>query len=242
MLKPCKLLENTILTINQVFSRAQVPYWLAFGALYGIVKNDGIIPDGDLDLCTYHGQGFERVQKAFLGSPARYGMSKALISDTTEQPLYCSFGSENGYPHICLSFWYEHEGIVYYCHDQRHEVEGVGVPKSGYWFRGVPIGCIKEFHMVEWPGIPQTAKIRVPMFAGTMLDNMYPYWAFKKQKYNIGKNNEVIPEKMDYYYTGGATSPYEVHVESMKQWGDKKYIEQQLQESLKKWNLKLKNI
>jgi hypothetical protein len=168
-------------------------------------------------------------------------MSKALLSDTDQKPLYCSFGSEAGYPHICLSFWYEHKGIAYYCHDQKHEVEGIGVPKSGYWFRGVPISCISEFKMVEWPGIPQTAKIRVPRFPGIMLDSMYPDWAYKIQKYNIGKGNKVIDEKMDSYYHGGACSPYEVHVTSMRQWQDEKYINEQLSESLRKWKVKLKN-
>lgn len=241
MLQPSQLLENTIKVINSSFGYAKMRYWLSFGGLYGIVRNRGIIPDGDLDLCTLHGQPFEKIQKFFAASPARYGMSKALLSDITNMPLYCSFGSESGYPHICLSFWYEHEGIAYYCHDQHHEVEGVGVPKSGYWFRGVPISCISELKMVEWPGCAQNCKISVPRFPGTMLDNMYPDWAFKIQKYNIGKNHAVDDDKMESYYKGGACSPYEVHVESMKQWSDKKYIDDQLKQSSVKWKVKLKN-
>ena len=241
MLKPSSLLENTIRVINQVFGHASVQYWLSFGALYGIVKNLGIIPDGDLDLCTMYGSDYIRIQKAFEGSPAHYCMSKALLSDTDGKALYCSFGSTQGYPHICLSFWYVNNGIAYYCHDQKHEVEGVGVPKSGYWFRGVPVSCIDEFKMVEWPGISQQYKIRVPRFPGVMLDNMYPDWAYKIQKYQIGKSHNVIPEKMDSYHHGGATSPYEVHVESMKQWADEKYINDQLEQSRLKWKSKLKN-
>ena len=114
------------------------------------------------------------------------------------------------------------------------------MPKSGYWFRGVPAHCISELKMVEWPGIPQTAKIWVPRYPGAMLDNMYPDWAYKIQKYNIGKAYQVNKDKLDSYHHGGATSPYEVHVNSMKQWADSRYIKDQLTESGKKWQTKLK--
>lgn len=240
-LKPSQVLENSIRVINQVFNYSNVPYWLSFGGLFGIVKNNGIIPDGDFDLCTFYGEDYTKVQKAFKGSPGRYGMSKALVSDVDDgKALYCSFGSENGYPHICLSFWYEHDGIMYYCHDQRHEVEGIGIPKSGYFFRGVPKKCVELFMMAEWPGINQMHKIRVPVYSGTMLDYMYPYWPFKVQKYNVDSNHSVDAEKMQSVYQRGASSMYQVHVESMKQWDDRKYIEDQLSQSKKNWDILLK--
>lgn len=241
MLKPSKLLENTLRVFNQVFNYSGVPYWLSFGGLYGIIKNDGIIPDGDFDLCTYHGQDHKKVAKAFKSSPARYCISKALLSDVDGKALYCSFGSQAGYPHVCLSFWYLHDGIYYYCHDQRHEVEGEGVPKSGYFFRGIPEAALREFKMVEWPGIPQLTKVRVPRYPGIMLDNMYPDWAYKVQKYNIDRGNHIEKEKLASYHHGGACSPYEIHVNSMKQFGDSKYIATQLEESMKKWRVKTKN-
>ena len=241
MLKPSQLLENTIRVINQVMNYSKTPYWLAFGGLYGIIKNDGVIPDGDFDLCTFYGEDFGKIEKAFRASPARYCMSKAIVSDTdNSKALYCSFGSECGYPHICLSFWYKHDGILYYCHDQHHEVEGVGVPKSGYFFRGVPEACVKEFKLVEWPGISQINKIRVPRFPGLMLDNMYPDWAYKIQKYNVNGNHEINKDRLESYHHGGACSPYEIHVNSMKQFLDDKYIENQLKESKRKWEIKLK--
>lgn len=239
-LKPSPILENSIRVINQVFNYSRVNYWLAFGGLYGIIKNDGIIPDGDFDLCTNYGEDYRKIQRAFQASPGRYGMSKALVSDVEpNNALYCSFGSEARYPHICLSFWYEHKGIMYYCHDQRHEVEGVGSPKSGYFFRGVPKHTVESFTLVEWPGINQMHKIRVPTYSGTLLDHMYPYWAFKVQKYNISNNN-VDKENLASYYQRGASSPYEVHVDSMKQWSDDKFIEEQLKISQKKWDTLLK--
>lgn len=241
MLEPCKKLESAISVINTVMNYARVKYWLSFGGLYGLIRNNGTIPDSDLDLCTNYGVDHNRIIKAFSGSPGRYNNTKVLVSDVDRtKALYAAFSSSAGFPHICLSFWYEHNGIAYYCHDQKKEVEGVGVP-SGYFFKGCPVECIKEFKMVEWPGISQMYKIRVPRFPGRMLDNMYPDWAYRIQKYNV-ENNKVQPDKLDSYHKAGAKSPYEVHVSSMAQWNDRRYIDDQLTKSMQRWNSLLKNM
>ena len=242
MLEPCKKLESAISVINQVMNYSQAKYWLSFGALYGLIRNNGVIPDSDLDICVNYGTDHNKIVKAFSGSPGRYNCTKVLLSDTDRtHALYAAFSSAAGYPHICLSFWYEHDGIAYYCHDQKKEVEGEGVPAAGYFFKGVPVECIQEFKMVEWPGIPQMTKIRVPRFPGRMLDNMYPDWAYRIQKYNV-ENYRVNEEKLDSYHKAGATSPYEIHVTSMAQFKDSRYIKDQLSKSRLRWDAKLKSM
>jgi hypothetical protein len=48
MLKPGQTLENTIRIINEAFHYSSIPYWLCFGGLWALIKNEGVIPDGDL--------------------------------------------------------------------------------------------------------------------------------------------------------------------------------------------------
>jgi len=246
MVKPSKELESAIRIINQTMNYASVPYWLAFGGLYALIKNNGVIPDGDFDLCTYYGQDYRRIEKSFKGCPGRYIMTKALVDDTRQDyALYCSFSSEIGFPHICLSFWYPHNGIYYYCHDQHHEVTGVGFPKSGYHFRGVPGTFIENvpenFRMAEWPGVVQTAKIRVPRFPGIVLDNMYPDWAYKTQRYEVRTGAPVNEEKLGSYHKGGAISPYALEIKSMADFNNAGLISKQLEKSRAAWSIRLKN-
>lgn len=242
MIEPSQKLENTFKIINQVFNYAGVKYWLCFGGLWGLVRNDGVIPDDDLDLCVFYSNDYKRIEKAFKMSQGRYTMIRAMVDDKNkENALYCGFESEVGYPHICLSFWFIQNGVYYYCHDQMNEVEGIGVPKSGYFFRGVPEYCIKETMMVEWPGINQMTKICVPAYPGGVLDNMYPNWAYKKQRYEI-KKNVIQKDKMVSYHHGGAMSPYTVHVNSMADFNNRQLIDDQLRQSKIEWDKYLRSL
>jgi hypothetical protein len=244
VLTPGKELENALRIINGTMNYAGVPYWLCFGGLWALIQNNGVVPDGDLDLCTYYGQDYKRVAKAFEGSPGRYKMMKAVVDDTNGNALYCHFVGSTGLPHICLSFWYLHDEIRYYCHDQHHEVEGTGSPKSGFYFRGIPAYAVHEdpenFRMSEWPGINQATKVRVPRFPGVVLDNLYPDWAYRKQRYEV-KRNQVIPELMASYHKGGAISPYAVHVQSMKDWQNGWHVKDELEKAKQAWIVRLKN-
>lgn len=245
LLGPGRNLEIALRIIPQAFNYATVPYWLCFGGLWALIRNNGVIPDGDFDLCTYYGHDFRRIEKAFRGVPGRYVMTKAIVDDTNQdKALYCAYSSQEGYPHICLSFWYLHNGIRYYCHDQHHEVEGVGVPKSGYFFRGIPAYAVDDipnnFRTVEWPGVNQQFKIRVPRAAVVILDNLYPDWAYKKQHYEV-KPGVIQEDKMVSYHRGGAISPYAVHVQSMNTWKNEGHVKQELEKSKEKWLIRLKN-
>jgi hypothetical protein len=241
MIRPGQPLQNAINVINQTMKYSGVEYWLCFGGLWGLIMNEGTIPDGDLDICVRYGDDYKRIQKAFAASPGGYAMSKALLDDTDRsKALYCGYGSRIGLPHICLSFWYPHKGLLFYCHDQHFEVKGEGVPPSGYFFKGVPEHALRDFKVVEWPGIVQSTKINVPMFPGVVLDHLYPAWAYRKQKYLIDKKNTVEPEKMVSYHKGGAISPYRVHVKSMAEFKRDDLIAIQLKESEKKYRAELK--
>jgi hypothetical protein len=243
MLKPGDLLERTIRVVQSAFQYAGVPYWLGFGGLWGLIQNEGVVPDSDLDYCTYYGGSYERLVKSMSMSPGRYTATRVLLDDTNPSAaLYAGFNSSVGYPHICVSFWYKHKGIRYYCHDQRHEVQGVKAPPGGYWFRGVPAEAVdgdEMFRMVEWPGINQQFKVRVPRFPGVILDHCYPDWPYRKQRYNI-QEHKIQKDKMASYHKGGATSPYAVYVKSMRQWRNEAYIQNQLAEGRQKWNTRLK--
>ena len=233
------ILEKTIKIINFVFRYAGLPYWLGFGGLWGLVRNEGVIPDGDLDLCTFYGGDWRRLVRCFQNNG--YTLAKALLNDTDPKNIvYCGFNRE-GFPHICVSFWYLHNGIRYYCHDQHHEVGGEGVPPSGYFFKGVPECHLEHFRMVEWPGIRQDTHIRVPRMPGALLDYSYPDWAYQKQRYNLLKH-EINKEKTVSIFKGGAISPYMVHMKSMAQWNNKGYIDQQLEAGKNKWLAKLKEL
>jgi hypothetical protein len=235
-LPPSKELECALRVIDNVMKYADTKYWLCFGGLWALVQNDGVIPDGDLDLCTYYGTDFRKIERAFAGSPGQYAMTRAMVDDTApENALYCSFSSGCGFPHICLSFWYLHNGIRYYCHDSLREVEGVGSPKSGFFFRGIPGEYVENipgnFREVEWPGVNQMAKVRVPrLHVGAILDMLYPDWPYKKQRYEV-RTGRVDPSRMASYHKGGAVSPYNVHVKSMADFKNGELVAMQLSKS-----------
>ena len=238
--------ERVLRIVQQVMSYSGTPIWLCFGALWARIMNNGVIPDGDFDFCTYHGVDYLRIEKAFKAAPGRYVLTKTLLDDTDQgKALYCSYGSQEGLPHICLSFWYLHDGIRYYCHDQHREIaEGsCGVPPSGYWFRGIPAPLVADeidnFRMAEWPGVNQMVKVRVPRFPGMILDNMYPDWAYKMQHYEV-KTGIIQEEKMVSYFKGGAISPYCVHVKSMNNFNNKAHVDGELLRSMLEWKKKLK--
>jgi hypothetical protein len=243
-LKPGKTLEATLRTVDRIFGKLHIPYWLSFGGLWGLVKNNGTIPDGDLDFCVHYGVDWERVISMF----ERFGWakSKVMLNDTDHKhAVYFGF-NKKGFPHMCVSCWFLHDGIRYYCHDQNRDLcQGtIGVPKSGYYFKGVPaIHTDGEysFKKVEWPGISGITKVCVPVMAGAMMDYMYPCWEFRKQRYTP-IDYEPQEDKMVSIWKSGAMSPYMVHVRSMDEWNDKGKIDNQLRVSRIKWDAKLKEL
>lgn len=236
MIEPSERLQNTIRLIHKGFSYARSPYWLCFGGLWGIAQNGGVIPDGDLDICTYYGEDYERITKAFAA--LGYNRTRCMIDDTNpKNAVYCSFDHPK-FIHFCLSFWFKHGENRYYCHDSGNEIKGVAVPSIGYHFRGMPASIVEGdhmFRMIEWPGIEQLYKIRAPRFPGAILDATYEDWAYQKQKYVISKKHPVKPEKMVSYHKGGAVSQYAVWVQSMAQWNDPRHVATQLENAKRKW-------
>jgi hypothetical protein len=222
--------------------------------LIAIAKKDGIIPDGDIDICTYyeHADRWKVIKERFESQG--FNMSKAILNDVDpSRIMYCGFNwkekqtreqyaSEEFYPHICVSFWYLHNGIRYYCHDQNHELNGPGVPMSGYFFKGFSNEYICDdtfFKRIEWPGIPGQYKVSVPIFPG--LDSMYPGWLYNQQRYIVDRFN-VQPDKLRDICRSGAISKYMVHVNSMGQWNDENYIKQELTKGELAWKLKVKQM
>jgi len=252
-LAPNKKLEETIRIVDFICRQFRMQYWLAFGGLIAIEKKNGVIPDGDLDFCTFYenSHNWEKIVKKFESHG--FAMSKALLNDTdVSRIVYFGFNHRENkniadpqeqWPHICFSFWYLHNGIRYFCHDEKREVKmgQSGVPASGYYFKGVPDNVLNNdlfFKYVEWPGIPGQYKVKVPVFAGAFLD-LYPCWAYNKQKY-IVENYKAIDSKLDDVCKSSAISRYMVHVKSMNQWNDPAYISEQLKESEQKWLSRIK--
>jgi len=241
-LEPGKLLENAIRTIDTAFRYAGVHYWLHFGALYGMALRDGTIPDADFDCCVYYGSDWMKIVKSF--ESYGYTMSKAIVNDTdSNNIMYCGFNKPE-WPHVCVSFWYLHDGIRYYCHDTHHELKPgeIGIPASGYYFKGFPDFFVSDksmFKRVEWPGINQSFKVSVPVFP--LLDYMYPGWPFVRQKYTINKN-QIEHDKMCSIRAAGAISPHMVHLTSMRQWNDTEYIKSELRKGEDRWRQEIKKI
>ena len=245
-IEPGKRLQNTLSVVHRAFHSAGVPYWLSFGGLWGLVRNNGIIPDNDLDFCTYYGADHERLAKILGGFG--YTMTRCMLSDVEPRAVYASFDHPQ-WIHFCLSFWYPYQppngpALRFYCHDSAHEIQGVGIPTVGYHFRGTMAEWVDGSDMfldAEWPGIQQMIKVRVPRFPGGILDTCYPAWAYKKQRYNLAAH-EVIPEKMRSYYHGGAMSKWAVSVKSMRQWEDHRHVAEQLAVAEERWRRRLREV
>jgi len=236
---PGPITENMIKVIDSSFNRAKMPYFLSFGGLYAIMGNNGVIPDGDLDVCTYYGQDHHALEKAFAS--VGYEMSKCIIDDVTGLALHCGFNPkrwDGKNLHVCVMFMFPHGDQFYWCHDSKHELSGVGVPTSGYYFKGVEAWYIENleslFRMVEWPGISQKHKIRAPLFSGRFLDECYPLWGFKNQKFSIPRPG-IVPKdgRLVSFHQGGAKTLYSLNVTSMKEFKDEDNILHQLNESEK---------
>lgn len=236
---PGPVIQNVCRDVELAMSGIEC--WLGFGGLFGIVKNFGIIPDADFDFCVFYGTDWHSVVDRMASKG--YSMSRVLLDDTNpKMALYAGF-NKPGSPHVCISFWYQWENTYWYCHDQKHEVKGAGVP-SGYWFKGIPSTFIGPgmFFKAEWPGIEQTFKVNVPIFAGSILDYCYPCWAYNKQRYVIGNSKTVDVSRLGAVRAGHAVSPLMVHMKSMEQWLDEKYIDQEIGKGRTEWEKEVKRV
>ena len=219
-LPPCEALEESINIFNNILYDK---YWLCFGGLYGQISNQGIVPDGDLDICVMYGEDYRAIVESFARQ--RYTMQRVLLNDTDQnRALYAGF-NRPGMPHVCVSFWYLHEGKRWWCHDSLNELRGVGVP-SVYNLKGCPEDYLQSFRYAEWPGIPCRTKVRVPDKGPSILDLCYPGWAYKMQRYQVEHYRpqwDKIVSVNDPLYARGrffenAASPYQAKLKSMREW------------------------
>ena len=241
-LAPGKSLERTLKDISEIFSG--IPHWLCFGALWGLIRNRGVIRDCDFDMCVFYGTDWEFI--AARATKAGYKIKKTVLDDTNNKALYMGMYRDDIY--ICVSFWYPFDDYCFWCHDQNQEVkDGPGVPVSGYYFKGCEKWMVSAFMQVEWPGIIQNIKISVPVCAGSLLDLCYPAWPYLKQRYVI-KNyqydeNNCISVNDPIYFKGAkerAGSRYMVHVKSMNEFNNKEKIRTNLSESIREWDSMIK--
>jgi hypothetical protein len=248
-LAPSKQLENALKVVHTSFNSAGIPHWLMFGGLWGMIVNRGIVPDSDLDFCARYPANWKVLAR--MMEVRGYHIRKVLLNDADkENALYMGF--DNGEVHICVSFWYKWQEMYFWCHDQNNEVEaGEGIPsRQGYFFKGCPQNLIdgdERFMVVEWPGIPGDTRVRVPVFAGELLDLCYPGWMYWKQRYNVHnyqfqeeKCVSVNNPKFNKNASRLAMSPYMVNVRSMNDFSDEAAIRRQLSESRAKWEESLK--
>ena len=243
VLTPSRQLEHTIMDIQTIFEESKTPHWLMFGALWGLVAGRGVVPDGDFDMCTYYGQDWKPIARA--AEAEGYTVKKVMLDDTDQaKALYMGFFKGDIY--ICLSFWYPFDKYRFWCHDQFLDVkDGVGAPTQ-YFFKGCPAWMVEgdRFYKAEWPGVDQRYTIRVPSFAGSLLDLCYRNWAWFKQRYVIQDFRPEF-EKMvsvnDPIFNRNnpdvhANSPYKVHIKSMAEFKDAAKINLQLKASEEAWN------
>lgn len=241
--KPSRELEQTVNIINEVFGKRD--YWLCFGGLWGIIMNDGVIPDDDVDVGVLYPYDWRRVEKRFRSYG--YRLSKAMVNDQDQnQVLYAGFEHSQRF-HICVSFWYPHDGYRYFCHDSQGCIpagSGAQIPSKGYSFKGVPAYAVEDqergFKMVDWPGLPGKTKVRVPIYPGVILDHLYPAWAFRKQRYVLQEYGEVHHDKMASYHKGGAISPMRIHARSMADFNNAKFVQNELERNTADYRMRLK--
>jgi hypothetical protein len=91
------------------------------------------------------------------------------------------------------------------------------------------------FKYSEWPGINQAHKVRVPLFAGSMLDNEYLCWGYTKQRYVIDRKHSIDPERMASIHKGGVASRFTIHLDSMSEWGNDAHIKIKLDQAHRAW-------
>lgn len=241
---PSDELERTFNLLIHSFRVSGIPWWLNFGALWGYVKNNGVIPDHDLDIQTYYGKPWKRIKTVLEGRG--YTMTRAMLNDVDRgNAVYMAFNHPK-FLHLCITFVYPSHGIYWYCHDNHFTVDGVGIPKIGYFFKGFPERLVKPGTLplvdVEWPGISQQIKIPVPFDSGAMLGLLYPAWFTKKQRYNVDSKHTVIEEKMVSIHKGGAISEYMVHLDSMADFDNAVKYQKAFDEGTRNYNIHLKNM
>jgi len=215
---PGPAIDTMIRVLNDVFKDR---YFLAFGALYGLIRNEGTIPDGDIDVCTYYGSDIAPIEAAFKRKG--YHLSKCILSDTDGLPVYAGFNPnrwDGKHLHVCVLFMVECRGIYFWGHDRAQEMEGTGVPER-FYLNAVDADHLEphdhNFRMVEWPGIKQVNKVRIPLCSGRFLDDCYPLWHSRCQKYNIPHSGAVNSGgRTTCYHRGGAYTKYRVDVKSIK--------------------------
>lgn len=240
---PSKGLEQTVQIINDVFAKRD--YWLCFGGLWAIIMNNGEIPDDDVDVGVLYPHDWRRVERRFRSYG--YRLSKAMVNDQDqERVLYAGF-EHSQYCHICVSFWYPHDGYRYFCHDSQGCIPagaGAQIPSKGYSFKGVPAYAVEDqergFKMVDWPGLPGKTKVRVPIYPGVILDHLYPAWAFRKQRYVLDGYGDVRPGQMASYYKGGAISPVRIHAKSMSDFDNPQFVASEIARNADDYRVKIK--
>jgi hypothetical protein len=235
-------MESTFKIINSCMSYTRTKWWLDFGGLWGLIKNNGTIPDGDLDICCLYPAPWQKIRKMFEGRG--YSCTRVMLNDAdNSQAVYMSFDHPK-FLHICLSIWYPARGVRWYCHDNAREISGEGIPSIGYYFKGMPAELVEgddKFRMVEWPGINQQTKVSVPVYPGSFMDYKYPSWAYTIQRYNINSKHTVESDKMVSIHKGGAMSPHQVHLNSIADFNRDSIYNAKAQEGTRNYVIQLKN-
>jgi hypothetical protein len=237
-LRPGKLIEQTIGEIEGIFE--EITHWTCFGALWGLIRNEGTIPDGDLDVCVHYGASWKEISE----KAAKYGYeTKKVVVNDIDKDKALFLGLIKNEIYICLSFWVPFGDLLFWGHDQDNEVKnGVGIV-SHYFFKGAPKWLVSKLVKVEWPGIIQNVKITVPLFAGSLLDLCYPGWPYLKQRYVIQNHtyqrDKCISVNDPMYVKGSkerAESRYTLNLKTMDEFKDVEKINKQLEENVEKWD------
>ena len=109
----------------------QIKWFLSFGSLLGIIRDDGIIKDEhgnpketeDIDISVLYEESDE---KLIVGGFQKFGYQpcRILRNDVTRKPFHYGFkqpdspGNPNSaLPEICVFAWYLHKGIRYHTYE-----------------------------------------------------------------------------------------------------------------------------
>jgi len=191
-------LDSSIILVERIFSMLRTTYFVCFGALLGIIRDDGVLTGDngnpvsteDLDI----GVMFEDVDERRLVSSFRkfgYDLYKVFRSDIDNKPLHMAF-VKKGDPTIDIFSWVLHGGFRYHTYDINRE--GCEIPKNGYVFKGVPHNWLISCTDWQLRTLPQMkgerpidmkvsgikSKVKIPVQYGHCLDEWYPNWMRKR--------------------------------------------------------------
>jgi len=169
-----KSFNKTIKTVGYLLEKSRAKYFLCFGSLLGIIRDDGVVEgDTDIDIGVMYEDHENNRKLANVFNRYNYKLTKKIIHDVDKKPLYMCFEHVT-MPCIDIFFFIEHQGVRWHTYDTMAERKEI---PSKYIFKGLPAKCLKKVKKKRFGtrGKPLLDRpVGVPAAYGGCLDSWYP--------------------------------------------------------------------